>query len=61
MALCKVINWLDDNNKFYMMKKVLHKKGWGADTNPAHLEPPPIPLVKETPTDKLDGNDGNFL
>ena len=29
------------------MKKNLQKKGWGSDTNPAHVEPPVIPLIKE--------------
>ena len=38
-----------------MTKNVYHKKGWGTDTNLAHVEPPPIPLVKETPTVKSDG------
>ena len=38
------------------MKNVLHKKGWGEETNLAHVEPPPIPLVKETSTSKLDGD-----
>ena len=37
------------------MKNVLHKKGWGVDTNPSHVEPPPIPLIKETSTGKSDG------
>ena len=38
------------------MKNVLQKKGWGADTNPAHAEPPTIPLVKKTSTGKSDGD-----
>ena len=38
------------------MKNVLHNKGWGADTNMAHAEPPTIPLVKETSTGKADGD-----
>ena len=38
------------------MKNFLHKKGWGADTNPAHFEPHPIPLVKETSTRNPDGD-----
>ena len=37
------------------MKNVYHKKVWGADNNPAHVEPSFIPLVKETSTGKLDG------
>ena len=36
------------------MKNVSHKKVWGADTNPAHVEPPQIPLVKEIYTGKSD-------
>ena len=32
----------------------MHKKVWGTDTNPAHVEPPPTPLNKETPTGKSD-------
>ena len=39
------------------MKNVLHKKGWRVDTNPAHVEPLPIPLINETPTGKSDGDD----
>ena len=38
------------------MTNVSHKKGWGVDTNPAHVEPPKIPLVKETSTGKSDGD-----
>ena len=30
------------------MKNVSHKKGWKLGTNPAHVEPPPIPQIKET-------------
>ena len=30
------------------MKKVPHKKGWNLGTNPAHVEPLPISLIKET-------------
>ena len=37
------------------MKNVSHKKGWGTETNPAHVDLPTIPLVKETPTVKSDG------
>ena len=37
------------------MDNVSHKKGWGADTNTAHVEPPTILLVKETSTGKSDG------
>ena len=54
MTLWKVIDWLDYNNKWYTIKKVLHKKVWGMDTNPDHIETPPIPLVKETSTGKSD-------
>ena len=36
------------------MKNVSRKKGWGMDTNPSHVEPPRIPLIKETPTGKSD-------
>ena len=36
------------------MKKISYKKGWGTDTNPAHVEPPPVPLIKETSTGKSD-------
>ena len=38
------------------MKKLLHKKGWVADTNPAHVELPPIPLVNEKSTGKSYGD-----
>ena len=55
MTLCKVIAWLDYNNNCYIIKNFLHNKWWDADTNLAHIEPPPIPLVKETPTGKSDG------
>ena len=34
-----------------------HKKGWGKYNNPAHIEPLPIPLIKETYTGKSDGDD----
>ena len=37
------------------MNNFLHKKVWGVDTNPAHVEPPPIPLIKETSTSNSDG------
>ena len=37
------------------MKNVLHKKGWGVDTSLSHVDPPPIPLMKKTSTDKSDG------
>ena len=47
MKLWKVIAWLDNNNKFYKTKNILHKKGWGADTNPDHIDPPTITLVKK--------------
>ena len=38
------------------MKKISHKKGWGTYTNLSHVDPPPIPLVKETSTGKSDGD-----
>ena len=38
------------------MKRVSHRRGWGADTNTAHVETPPIPLVKETSTVKSYGD-----
>ena len=38
------------------MKNISHKKGWGADTNPALVEPPPITLVKEMYTGKSYGD-----
>ena len=38
------------------MKNVLHNKGWGADTKPAHVEPTTIPLVQETSIGKSDGD-----
>ena len=38
------------------MKNVLQKKGWGLETNPSHVEPPTIPLVKENSTGKSDGD-----
>ena len=33
------------------MKNVSHKKGWGVDSNPAHVEPP---LIKENSTGNSD-------
>ena len=30
------------------MKNVLHNKDWNWGTNPAHVEPPPILIIKET-------------
>ena len=36
------------------MKNVLHKKGWKAGTNPSHVEPLPIPLIKEAYNGKSD-------
>ena len=38
------------------MNNVSHKKGWDVNTNPAHIEPPPIPLVKETSTGNSYGD-----
>ena len=38
------------------MKKISHSKVWGTDTNPAHVEPSPIPLIKELSTGKSDGD-----
>ena len=38
------------------MKNVSHKKGWGVDTNPSHVEPPTITLIKETSTGTSDGD-----
>ena len=38
------------------MKKISHKKGWGMETNTAHVEPPKIPLIKETYTGKSYGD-----
>ena len=38
------------------MKNVSHKKGWCANTNPAHVDPPTITLVKETLTGKPYGD-----
>ena len=37
------------------MKNVLNKKVWGTYTNPDRVEPPMIPLFKETPTVKSYG------
>ena len=36
------------------MKNVTHKKGWNLVTNPAHVEPPSIPLIKEMYNGKSD-------
>ena len=36
------------------MKNVLHNKGCNSGTNPAHVEPPPIPVIKETYNSKSD-------
>ena len=37
------------------MKNVSLNKVWGVETNTAHVNPPPIPLVKETSTSKSEG------
>ena len=37
------------------MKNILHKKVWGVDTNPFHVEPLPIMLIKENSTGNSDG------
>ena len=39
------------------MDNVSHKKGWGVDSNPDHVEPHPIPLIKENSTGNSDGYD----
>ena len=31
-----------------------HNKGWGVDTNTAHVDTPPVPFIKETSTSKSD-------
>ena len=36
------------------MNNVLHKKGWNSGTRPAHVEPLPIPLIKEMYYGKSD-------
>ena len=36
------------------MKNDLHKKCWNSGTNTAHVEPPPIILIKETYNGKSD-------
>ena len=36
------------------MNNFPHKKGWNSGTNPAHVEPPPIPLILETYNGKSD-------
>ena len=38
------------------MRNVFHNKGWGVETNPNHVEPPPNPIIKETSTGKSDGD-----
>ena len=38
------------------MKNISRKKGYGAETNLAHVEGPPIPLVKETSTGNSYGD-----
>ena len=43
------------------MKNILNKKWWGVDTNPSHVDPPPITLVKETSIGKSDGDSVNFF
>ena len=35
-----------NSNKYYTMKNVLYQKLWVMDTNPAHVEPPTIPLIE---------------
>ena len=36
------------------MENFLHQKVWNSGTNPAHVEPPPILLVKKTHNGKPD-------
>ena len=36
------------------MKEFSHNKGWNSGINPAHVEPPPISLIKETYNGKSD-------
>ena len=36
------------------MKNIYNKEVWGTETNPSHVEPPPIPLIKETCTGNTD-------
>ena len=36
------------------MKNVSYKKGWNSGTNPSHVEPPPINLIKERCKGKAD-------
>ena len=38
------------------MNNVSQKPGWGKETNPAHVEPPTIPLMKENSTGQSDGD-----
>ena len=38
------------------MENVSHKRRWGVYTNTDHVEPPLIPLIKETATGKSDGD-----
>ena len=39
------------------MNIVSHEKGWGVDTNPAHVGRPTILLIREMSTGKPDGDD----
>ena len=40
----------------YKTRNVSHKKGWIPGINLSHVEPPPIPLIKETCNGKSDGD-----
>ena len=48
MKICKEIVWQRRTLQERNMKNVLHKRGWNLGTNPAHVEPTPILLTKET-------------
>ena len=48
MNLCTEISWQIRTSKERNMTNIFHKNGWNSGTNPAHVQPPLIPLTKET-------------
>ena len=54
MTLCKEIYWQIWTLQELNMNNVFHKKVWNAGTNPSHVEPLLIPLIKETYNGKSD-------
>ena len=54
MTLCKEIARQRQTLQEHNMQNVFHKKGWKSGTNPEHVEPLPVPLIKATYNIKSD-------